>query len=89
MNNHWKIPRKIENQSENDIIIKVGLHTLNGGAIQPDNRETNLPALIYNVMGHVKRNHFTMNFILKKNNSYEIKIFTDNHSLDFNLWLQR
>lgn len=30
-----------------------------------------------------------MKFILKKNNSYEIKIFTDNHSFDFNLWLQR
>jgi len=39
MNNHWKIPRKIENQSENDFNKKVGLHTLICGGCQTDNKD--------------------------------------------------
>jgi hypothetical protein len=39
MNNHWIIPRKTENQSENVFNSKVGLHTQIDGVSQPDNRE--------------------------------------------------
>jgi hypothetical protein len=39
MNNHWKIPRKTENQSENVFNSKVGLHNQIDEVSQPDNRE--------------------------------------------------
>jgi hypothetical protein len=39
MNNHWKIPRKTENQFENDLSRKVGLHTQIGMVSQPEKRE--------------------------------------------------
>lgn len=39
MNNQWKIPRKTENQSENDFSKKIGFHTQIGGVSQPDNRD--------------------------------------------------
>jgi hypothetical protein len=41
MNNHWKIPRKTENQSENDLSRKVENHALFGIGSQTDNREIN------------------------------------------------
>jgi hypothetical protein len=39
MNSHSIIPRKTENQSENDFSRKVGFHTQIGGVSQPDNKE--------------------------------------------------
>jgi len=39
MNSHSIIPRKTENQSENDFSKKVGFHTQIGGVSQPDNRD--------------------------------------------------
>jgi hypothetical protein len=39
MNSHSIIPRKTENQSENDFSRKVGFHTQIGCITQPDSKE--------------------------------------------------